>query len=140
MAPARISHHVSHAGWTLDSSGMGEFVRKISICVVAVAAAALGCASKQRVALDCVPHEVSVYVDGRKLDKTPESIELRKDEAHTVFFKGGGYPPQMVVLRSEDVDGEVRLLPADVCTEAVFVETRPEVQIEVEPGLSEEPG
>jgi hypothetical protein len=37
------------------------------------------------------------------------------------------------------VDGEARLSPADVCTEAVFVETRPEVQIEVEPGLSEEP-
>ncbi|MBW1688599.1 MAG: hypothetical protein JRS35_26485 [Deltaproteobacteria bacterium] len=119
---------------------MGGVVRKISICVVAVAAAALGCASKQRVALDCVPHDVTVYVDGRKLEKTPESIDLRADEAHTVFFKGGGYPPQMVVLRSEDVDGEARLLPADVCTEAVFVETRPEVQIKVEPGLSEEPG
>jgi hypothetical protein len=46
----------------------------------------------------------------------------------------------MVVLRSEDVDGEARLLPSDICTEAVFVETRPEVQIEVEPRLSEEPG
>jgi hypothetical protein len=118
---------------------MGGSVPKLSICVIAVAVA-LGCASKQRVALDCVPHEVSVYVDGRKLEKTPESIELRKDEAHTVFFKGGGYPPQMVVLRSEDVNGEARLLPADICNEAVFVETRPEVQIEVEPGLSEEPG
>ncbi len=119
---------------------MGGCVPRISICVVAVAAAALGCASKQRIALDCVPHEVTVYVDGRKLEKTPESIELRKDEAHTVFFKGGGYRPQMVVLRSEDVDGEPRLSPADVCTEAVFVETRPEVEIEVEPRLSEEPG
>ena len=113
---------------------------KLWILSVVVAAAALGCASKQRVALDCVPHDVRVYVDGRQLEKTPESIELRKDEAHTVFFKGGGYPPQMVVLRSEDVDGEARLLPADVCNEAVFVETRPEVQIEVEPGLSGEPG
>ena len=140
MALARFSHHASSAGWTLDSSGVGGSVPKISILIVAVAAAALSCASKQRVALDCVPHEVSVYVDGRKLEKTPESIELRKDEAHTVFFKGGGYQPQMVVLRSEDVDGEARLLPADVCTEAVFVETRPEVQIEVELGLSEEPG
>jgi hypothetical protein len=118
---------------------MGGSFRKISILIVAVAAA-LGCASKQRVALDCVPREVSVYVDGRKLEKTPESIELRKDQAHTVFFKGGGYQPQMVVLRSEDVDGEARLLPSDICTEAVFVETRPEVQIEVEPRLSEEPG
>ncbi len=119
---------------------MGGCVPKLWIVSVAVAAAALGCASKQRVALDCVPHDVSVYVDGRELAKTAEWIELRKDKAHTVFFKGGGYQPQMVVLRSEDVDGEARLLPAGVCTEAVFVETRPEVQIEVEPGLSEEPG
>jgi hypothetical protein len=114
-------------------------VPKLSILVVAVAAAALGCASKQRVDLDCVPHEVSVYVDGRKLEKTPESIELRKDKPHTVFFKGGGYQPQMVVLRSEDVDGEKRLSPPEVCNEAVFVEMRPEVQIEVETRASEEP-
>jgi hypothetical protein len=111
---------------------------KTWVLLVAVGAAALGCASKQRVALDCVPHQVEVYVDGRKLQKTPESIELRKDKAHTVFFKGGGYPPQMVVLRSEDVDGEARLSPAGVCTEAVFLETRPEVEIEVEPRPSEE--
>lgn len=119
---------------------MGGSVPKISILfAAAAAAAALGCASKQLVALDCVPHEVSVYVDGRKLEKTPEAIELRKDKAHTVFFKGGGYQPQMVVLNSEDVDGEKRLSPPDVCTEAVFVETRPEVQIELEPQPSEEP-
>jgi hypothetical protein len=117
---------------------MGVSVPRISIGVVAIAAAALGCASKQHIALDCVPHEVSVYVDGRLLEKTPESIELRRDRAHTVFFKGGGYRPQMVVLRSEDVNGEKHLSPADVCTEAVFVETQPEVQIEVEPPLSDE--
>ena len=117
---------------------MGGCVPGISICVVAIAAAALGCASKQHIALDCVPHGVSVYIDGRLLEKTPESIELRNDKAHTVFFKGGGYQPQMVVLRSEDVDGEKHLSPADVCTETVFVETRPEVQIEVEPPLSDE--
>jgi hypothetical protein len=119
---------------------MGGSVPRVSICVVAIATAALGCASKQRIALDCVPHEVSVYIDGRELEKTPESIELRRDEPHTVFFKGGGYRSQMVVLRSEDVDGEKRLSPPDVCTEAVFLEMRPEVRIEVEPGLSEEPG
>ena len=118
---------------------MGDSASKISILVVVVAAAALGCASKQRIALDCVPHEVSVYVDGRKLEQNPESIELRKDKAHTVFFKGGGYRPQMVVLHSEDVDGEARLSPSEVCTETVFIETRPDVRIEVEQGLSEEP-
>jgi hypothetical protein len=118
---------------------MGGSVSKISIWVVAVAAAALGCASKQRVSLDCVPHEVEVYVDGRKLDRGSESIELRKDRAHTVYFKGGGYRPHMVVLDSEEVDGEKQLSPADVCTEAVFVETQPEVQIEVERPPAEDP-
>lgn len=120
---------------------MGGWVPKVSIAIwgVAVAAAALGCASKQRVALDCVPHEVEVYVDGRKLDRGSESIDLRKDQAHTVFFKGGGYQPHMVVLDSEEVDGEKQLSPADVCTEAIFVETQPEVQIEVEQQDVEDP-
>jgi hypothetical protein len=118
---------------------MGVSIPKLSIWGVVIALTAFGCASKQRIALDCVPHEVEVYVDGRKLEETPESIELRKDRAHTVFFKGGGYRPHMVVLNSEDVDGEPQLSPADVCTEAVFVETQPEVQIEVEPQLAEDP-
>jgi hypothetical protein len=118
---------------------MGICTARVSIAVVALAAAALGCASTQRVSLECVPHEVSVYVDGRRLEKTPESIELRKDEAHKLFFKGGGYRPQMVVLRSEQVEGEERLSPSDVCTETVFVEMRPEVEIEVERGASDAP-
>jgi hypothetical protein len=110
---------------------MGRCGRRIRVLAIVVLAAA-GCASKQRIALDCVPREVTVYVDGRELGETPESIALRTDESHTVFFKGEKYRPQMVVLRSEEVEGEYRLSPPDLCGEAVFVEVRPEVRIEVE--------
>jgi len=111
---------------------MGCRLTRVSIWVVAAAAVLPGCAAKQRVALDCVPHVVEVFVDGRKLEQTPEWIELRKDRPHTVYFKGGGYRPHMVVLSSEKVNGEPRLSPEGVCTEALFVETQPEVRFDVE--------
>ena len=99
--------------------------------VVALLLAA-GCASTQKVSLECVPSEVSVYVDGRELDDRREQISLGVDEAHTVFFKGGGFQPLMVVLESREVDGKRRLSNADLCREVVFTEMRPELRIEVE--------
>jgi hypothetical protein len=102
-----------------------------SVLVLALgAAAAVGCASKQRITLECVPHEVTVYVDGREVDAGTESLELREDRPHTLFFKGGGYEPRMLVLESREVDGERALSPHDVCSESVFVPMRPEVQME----------
>ena len=91
-----------------------------------------GCAAKQRVALDCVPHEVSVYVDGRRLEGSPDSVELRADRPHTVFFKGGDYEPRMVVLEPREVGGRSELAPADVCSETSFVPMQPQVEMEVE--------
>lgn len=102
--------------------------------------ACFGCASTQTVALHCVPHDVTVYVDGRKLEKTPESIELSRDEHHKIFFKGGGYEPRMVVLESREVDGEARLEPADLCTETAFVEMAPEVELHVDEPDEDDPG
>ncbi len=99
--------------------------------VVALMLAA-GCASTQKVSLECVPSEVSVYVDGRELEDRREQISLGVDEAHTVFFKGGGFQPQMVVLESREVDGKRRLFNADLCRVVVFTEMRPELRIEVE--------
>ena len=92
-----------------------------------------GCAAKQRVSLDCVPHEVSVYVDGRRLDGSPDSVELRADRPHTVFFKGGDYEPRMVVLEPREVDGRSELAGADVCSETTFVPMQPKVEMELEP-------
>ena len=101
----------------------------------------LGCAAKQRVSLECVPREVHVYVDGRSLDPGTESIDLRSDRAHTVFFKGGGYAPQMVVLESYESKNGARLSPAEVCSQTAFVPTSPQVEIQVAPeSLESEPG
>jgi hypothetical protein len=102
---------------------------------VAVAAlvASVGCATTQTVDLHCVPDEVTVYVDGRELDETPDSIELDRDEAHKIYFKGGPYEPQMVVLESIEREGESRLEPAELCTETTVVKMRPEVEVRVDP-------
>ena len=100
---------------------------------VAVTALGFGCASTQTVDLECVPSEVTVYVDGRELDGKPSSIELRSDRDHKVFFKGGPYEPQMVVLESTEQDGETRLEPAGLCTETRFVKMRPEIEVSVDP-------
>ncbi|MGI9590150.1 MAG: hypothetical protein ACR2P8_02185 [Myxococcota bacterium] len=96
-------------------------------------ALASGCASTQTVDLRCVPNEVTVYVDGRKLEGRPETVELRQDQAHKIFFKGGAYEPQMVVLESVETDGVSRLEPTDLCTETRFVKMRPEVEVHVDP-------
>jgi hypothetical protein len=91
-----------------------------------------GCATTQSVSLECVPSQVQVFVDGRQLEGSPQEVELGVDEPHTVYFKGGGYQPQMVVLESRDVDGERSLSHAELCREVVFTEVRPEVHVEVE--------
>ena len=89
---------------------MGSIRRTSSALTVLGLAFVAGCASTQKVSLECVPSEVSVYVDGRQLEDRPEELKLGVDEAHTVYFKGGGYQPQMVVLESEEVDGKRRLV------------------------------
>ena len=115
----------------LDFSSMLGTSGRAAALVAALALAA-GCASTQKVSLECVPSEVSVYVDGRELEDRRGQISLGVDEAHTVFFKGGGYQTQMVVLESQEVDGVYRLSNADLCREVVFTEMRPELRIEVE--------
>lgn len=91
-----------------------------------------GCATKQRVALDCVPNDVSVFVDGRELRDSRDGVELRADRAHTVYFKGGGYEPQMVVLEPREVDGTNSLEPADLCSRTDFVPMAPAVEMRAE--------
>lgn len=111
-------------------------VPRIFVVSIALAALALGCAAKQRVSLDCVPHEVSVYVDGRSLDRGTGSVELRRDRDHKVFFKGGGFEPQLVVLESHRAEDGERLSPADICSQTAFVRMSPRVEMEVAPEVS----
>jgi len=100
--------------------------------VTAAGTAALGCATSQRVSLECVPKDVRVYVDGRLIEGSAKSLKLTKDQPHTVFVKGGGYQPQMVVFESRERDGKPVLDPVDLCSRVVFVEMQPELKIEVE--------
>ena len=101
--------------------------------IIAAATAAFACATPQRISLACVPKNVTVYVDGRLVDDSADAIELSKDESHTVFLKGGGYQPQMLVFESRERDGEPELDPVDLCSRVAFIEMQPEVKVEVEP-------
>jgi hypothetical protein len=91
------------------------------------------CATTQKFHLDCVPKEVTIYVDRDPLPDVPDSIDLRADQSHVLFFKGGGYQPAMVVLHSEEGADGPALSPRDVCTELNLVERSRELEIEVEP-------
>jgi hypothetical protein len=75
---------------------------------------AAGCAPTQRVALAVAPAGAVLFVDGEALPAVPEAIELRSDRDHKLFFKSPGYRPELVVLRSQRVDGAPRLDPQDV--------------------------
>jgi hypothetical protein len=110
-------------------------IRCIWIALVAVTASAIGvaCAAKQRVPLDCVPEEVTVFVDQRELDELPETLELRSDRPHKIFLKGPGYEPQLVVLEPRrGADGTSTLHPDRICVELVRVGVDRQLRLEIE--------
>lgn len=93
------------------------------------------CATTQEIPLGCVHEKVQVYVDGRLLEQTPDSIDLAVDDPHKLYFKREGREPQLVVLEPrESPDGVMRLEPADVCAELVPVGLGRKLEIEVEEG------
>jgi len=126
--------------WTQSVSynGAMHLVRPIVLVLLLVASLA-ACAPKQKISLSCVPREVAVYVDGRRLEEIPDKLKLRSDEHHALYFKGGGFENELVVLRTEEVDGKYRLTPSDLCSQARFVETRPQVTVEPTPEVSDGP-
>ena len=100
-----------------------------------VAALGVGCAPKQRIPLDCVPEEVTIYVDQRALDEHPEALELRSDKPHKIYVKGPGYEPQLIILEPEyGEDGEQKLSPDRICVELVPVGVERNLELEVEEG------
>jgi hypothetical protein len=100
---------------------------------LAIALALGACAPKQKVSLDCVPEEVTVYVDGRALEETPQEIELRADRPHKIFVKAPGHEPQLIVLEPEvDERGRQSLEPAEVCVDIVPVGLDRELTLEVD--------
>jgi hypothetical protein len=118
-------------------------IRRTRIALAAVAALAIGlaCAAKQRVPLDCVPDEVTVYVDQRALEEPPESLELRSDRPHKIYLKGPGYEPQLVVLEPRrDATGRTTLQPDRVCVELVPVGVDRQLRLEIEEDGGAAPG
>lgn len=100
--------------------------------LVLVALFSPSCATKQTIPLDCVPKDVTIYVDKKPLDSVPNEIELRTDRPHTLFFRGEGYDPAMVVLDSVSGEHGPALAPSDVCVELHFVKRAQELEIEIE--------
>ena len=118
-------------------------IRCTRIALVAVATLAIGlaCAAKQRVPLDCVPDEVTVYVDQRALEELPETLELRSDRPHKIYLKGPGYEPQLVVLEPRrDAAGRTTLHPDRICVELVPVGVDRQLTLEIEEDGGASPG
>jgi hypothetical protein len=108
-------------------------VISIRTCGVALALLAVGaCAHKQTIQLDCVPKDVTIYLDKVPLDRVPDSIALRTDQPHVLFFKGEGYEPTMVVLELEETADGPALSPRDLCFELNLAKRKRELEIEIE--------
>jgi hypothetical protein len=101
---------------------------------LAAALAAFGCAPRQTIPLDCVPREMTIYVDGEALEQVPPSLALRTDADHKIMFKGGGYETRFIALATRESEEGDELAPADICTELRFVKVKKELEIEVERG------
>lgn len=114
----------------------GWSARGVAASAGALVVAAAGCASTQQIPLDCVPEPITLYVDGEALEEIPESLELRRDQPHTLFFKGPGYQSELVVLRSEEKEGEPWLTPSELCVRPVLIGVERRIEVEVE---AEEP-
>jgi hypothetical protein len=106
---------------------------RIALVVVTTCAVGVACAAKQRVPLDCVPEEVTVFVDQRALEELPESLELRSDRPHKVYLKGPGYEPQLIVLEPRRGEsGKTTLHPDRICVELVPVGVDRQLTLEIE--------
>jgi hypothetical protein len=96
----------------------------------------LGCASLQSVPLSLDPTPMVVYVDGEPLeDGAPETVSLRTDRPHVLYFKREGYRPQQVVLESgTDATGELRLKPNRVEIRLAPIRSQGrQLEVELEP-------
>ena len=100
----------------------------VALALIAVVA----CAHKQTIRLDCVPKDVTIYLDKVPLDQVPDAVALRADRPHVLFFKGEGYEPTMVVLDVEDTPDGPALSPGDLCFELNLAKRKRELEIEIE--------
>ncbi len=110
------------------SSGLAWRRRLITIVALAPLCA---CAHQQTIPVACVPEEVEIYVDGRLLDDVPEELTLRADEDHTLYFKGEGYRPELVVLRTNG-DDDPKLTPSELCVKPILLGMERAIEREIE--------
>jgi len=120
-------------------TGLERRLRRTGITAAALLLASAGCATKQPIAIDCVPEEVVIYVDGERIDGVPEEIALSRDRPHTLFFKGPGIQPELVVVNQTTVDGREALEPAEVCVEPRYARVGREVKLEIDPDVAAGP-
>jgi len=100
---------------------------------LALAACLPACAAKQRIALDCVPRQVTVYVDRTAVEPGTREIRLRTDRPHQVYLKAPGHEPRLVVLEPHtDANGRTALHPPDVCVELVRIGVDRKLSVEAE--------
>jgi len=106
---------------------------KIHAAVGTMIALCFACAARQRVPLDCVPEEVTIYVDQKLLEERPDAIELSTDRPHKIYLKGPGYEPVLIVLEpGKDQSGRPTLSPEQVCVKLVKVGVDRKLTLEVE--------
>ncbi len=111
---------------------VAHFDVSIRICGIALALLVVGaCAHKQTIRLDCVPKDVTIYLDKVPLDRVPDSVDLRTDRPHLLFFRGESYEPTMVVLEIEETADGPALSPRDLCLELNLSRRSLELELEI---------
>ena len=96
----------------------------------------LSCATRQRIPIDCVPEDVTVYLDGEALEEIPTELELDPKRPHTLYFKSDEIVPELVVFESSEVDGAARLSPEEVCVHPRTARARRVLRVEIDPGAT----
>ena len=74
-----------------------------------------GCASYQNVGVESDPPGAEIFLDGKSVGVTPQTLQIPRDAPHSVYLKKEGFRPALVVLEKHDAnDGIDYLTPADV--------------------------
>ena len=86
-----------------------------TIPILAIALAVSACGHYQMIGVESDPPGAQIYLVGHPVAKTPTTLEVGRDRAHTIYLKREGYKPELVVLdRHTANDGIDYLTPADV--------------------------
>ena len=83
--------------------------------ILAAALAVSACGHYQNIGVESDPPGAQIYLDGQPVAKTPTTLAVGRDRAHTIYLKREGYKPELVVIdRHSATDGIDYLTQADV--------------------------